>query len=184
MRSSFEGESMRSKEGEGAQQNIEISFEDVGSVPHIAIEFFALFSRLEFALLASGYSGGDVGANAWVTWDSVAKDIHKSFFAEASVDQEVAILFRQPARTLAKGSAGDCQFVEGQVPRTPAELLLQVRTIRNNLFHGSKVNFTQRDRRLVMAGIRVIRLLLASLDKCANTRRIRSAWGYANVGSQ
>lgn len=184
MRSNFEGGNMRSEEGEGGQKNIDIDIEDVGSIPYITVEFFALFSRLEFALLASGYSGGDVGANAWVTWDSVANDIHKSFFAEASVDKGVAILFREPARTLAKNAAGGCEFVEGQVPRTSAELLLQVRTIRNNLFHGSKVHFTDRDRLLVVAGIRVIRHVLDALDKCASTRRIRSAWGYANVGSQ
>lgn len=184
MRSNFEVGNMRSEEGEGGERNMDVIIDDVGSIPYIIIEFFALFSRLEFALLSSGYSGGEVGTNAWVTWDRVASDLHKSFFADCTADKEVDILFREPARILVKNEAGECKFVDGQIPQTSVQLLLQVRTIRNNLFHGSKVHFTDRDRLLVVAGIRVIRHLLDVLDKCECTRKIRSAWAYADIGFQ
>lgn len=184
MRLSSEGGNMRSDEREGDENNVDVVVGDVGLVPHIIVEFFALFSRLEFALLTSGYSGGDVGKNTWVTWDRVASDLHKSFLAECIADEEVAILFYEPARFLVKNEAGDCKFIDGQIPQTPVQLLLQVRTVRNNLFHGSKVSFTGRDRQLVVAGIRVIRHLLEVLDKSACTRKIRSAWAYADVGVQ
>jgi len=59
-----------------------------------------------------------------------------------------------------------------------------VRTIRNNLFHGSKVYFTDRDRHIVSAGIRVIRLMLDVIERSEKTRKIRAAWGYADVGHQ
>lgn len=163
---------------------MDIIIDDVGLIPYDTVEFFALLSRLEFALLSSGYSGGEVGTNPWVTWDRVASDLHKSFLAERTADKEVAILFSEPARILVKNEDGDCKFVDSQVPQTSVQLILQVRTIRNNLFHGSKVYFTERGRFLVVAGIRVIRHLLDALDKCEPTRRIRSAWAYADIGFQ
>ncbi|MGR9408063.1 hypothetical protein ACU8MI_16180 [Rhizobium leguminosarum] len=162
----------------------DVCIDDLGSVPYAVIEFFALFSRLEFALLASGYVGGDVGENAWVRWDGFAKDLHKSFFASASVDAEVAVLFEGPARKLVTAKSGDCRFVDGEVPKDPVGLLLQVRTIRNNLFHGSKVNFGDRDRDLVRAGSRVLRHALHALDMAVETRKVRSAWAYADIGAQ
>jgi hypothetical protein len=175
---------MRSDEGDGEQWKENVHVEDVGTIPYIAVEFFALFSRLEFALHASGYAGGDIGENAWVAWDRIANDLHKSFTAEVTGDAEVAILFREPARTLVKTVAGGCEFVEARIPERAADILLQVRTIRNNLFHGSKVYFTDRDRCLVLAGIRVIRHVLDALDRSEKTRRVQAAWGYANVGFQ
>jgi len=36
---------------------------DADEIPFMAVDFFALFSRLEFPLLASGYSGGEEGEN-------------------------------------------------------------------------------------------------------------------------
>ncbi len=168
----------------GERQNADVQVEEVGSVPYVTVEFFALFSRLEFALLASGYSGGEIGENAWVLWDSVAKDLHKSFLTEVSADIEAAILFREPARTLIKTADGGCEFRDALIPETAVDVLLQVRTIRNNLFHGSKVYFTDRDRELVSAGIRVIRLMLDAIERSEKTRRIQAAWGYAHVGHQ
>ncbi len=156
----------------------------MGNVPYVTVEFFALFSRLEFALLASGYAGGDIGENVWVRWDSVAQDLHKSFLAAVTFDAEAAILFREPARTLVKNADGGCEFRDAAPPVKAVDLLLQVRTIRNNLFHGSKVYFTERDRDLVSAGIRVIRHMLDAIGRSKKTRRIQAAWGYAHVGHQ
>lgn len=175
---------MRFDRAAGKRQNADVQVEEVGDVPYVTVEFFALFSRLEFALLASGYAGGDIGENAWVLWDRVARDLHKSFLAEVAADAEVAILFREPARTLVKTAVGGCEFRDAAVPETVVDLLLQVRTIRNNLFHGSKVFLTERDRDLVSAGIRVIRHMLDAIERSEKTRRIQAAWGYAHVGQQ
>ncbi|MBW9116342.1 hypothetical protein JNB88_22125 [Rhizobium cauense] len=166
------------------KQNADVYVEEVGNVPYITVEFFGLFSRLEFALLSSGYAGGDIGENAWVLWDSFAKDLHKSFLAEVAADAEAAILFREPARTLTKIADGGCEFRDAAIPKTVLDVLLQVRTIRNNLFHGSKVYFTDRDRDLVSAGIRAIRHMLDAIERSEKTRRIQAAWGYAHVGHQ
>ncbi|UED35957.1 hypothetical protein [Rhizobium ruizarguesonis] len=175
---------MRFDSPAGGRQNADVDVEDVGNVPWVTVEFFALFSRLEFALLASGYAGGDIGKNAWVLWDCVAQDLHKSFLAEVAADPGASILFREPARTLIKTANGGCEFRDAATPETVVDMLLQVRTIRNNLFHGSKVYFTKRDRDLVSAGIRVIRLMLDAIERSEKTRRIRAAWGYAHVGHQ
>lgn len=50
---------MPSEADQGNQNVIEMNVEDVGSIPHITVGAFALFSRVEFALLAAGYSGGE-----------------------------------------------------------------------------------------------------------------------------
>jgi hypothetical protein len=165
------------------QQDI-ITVFDVGTIPVVAVEFFALFSRLEFALLASGYAGGEVGDNAWVAWDSFGRDIHSSFFPDMRGDNSVAVLFEEPARKLVKTESGGCEFTNSPVPTDAVELLLQVRRIRNNLFHGSKVNFVERDGLLVRAAVKVLRHLLEALDKEEKTWKVRSAWAYAQIGSQ
>ncbi|MBP2489003.1 hypothetical protein JOH50_004730 [Rhizobium leguminosarum] len=161
-----------------------IAIADVGEIPLMAVEFFALFSRLEFALLASGYSGGEEGENAWVIWDSFAQDLHSSFFREARDDPSLSILFEEPARKLVRHANGGCVFQDCAAPKDAAELIVQVRRIRNNLFHGSKVNFQERDSQLVHAAIGVLRQLLDALDKDRKTWKVRAAWGYADVGNQ
>jgi hypothetical protein len=175
---------MRSDRPAVERLNVDVQVEEVGTVPYVTVEFFALFSRLEFALLAAGYAGGDVGENAWVLWDSVAQDLHKSFLTEVAADAVAAILFREPARTLTKTADGRCEFRDATIPETAVDVLHQVRTIRNNLFHGSKVYFTERDRDLISAGIRVIRHMLNAIERSNKTRRIQAAWGYAHVGHQ
>ncbi|PDT10527.1 hypothetical protein CO655_12045 [Rhizobium sp. M1] len=181
--SNIEGVNMHSEQRVVQQRDV-ITISDVGTVPTVAVEFFAMFSRLEFALLSSGYSGGEVGDNAWVTWDSFGRDVHPSFFLDMRADNAVAVLFQQPARKLIKTESGDCMFADSPVPEDAVELLLQVRRIRNNLFHGSKVNFLERDRLLVHAAVRVLRHLLDALDKEEKTWKVRAAWAYAEVGSQ
>lgn len=175
---------MRFDRAAGERLNADVQVEEVGNVPYLTVEFFALFSRLEFALISSGYAGGDIGENAWVLWERFAKDLHKSFLAEVAADAEAEILFREPARTLTKTAEGGCEFRDAAIPKTVLDVLLQVRTIRNNLFHGSKVYFTERDRVLVSAGTRVIRHMLDAIERSEKTRRIQAAWGYANVGHQ
>lgn len=60
-----------------------------------------------------------------------------------------AIAALAKARTLIKTAEGGCEFRDALIPVTSVDVLLQVRTIRNNLFHGSTVYFTDRDRELV-----------------------------------
>ncbi|MGO6822240.1 hypothetical protein ACC779_07760 [Rhizobium ruizarguesonis] len=161
-----------------------IAVADVGQVPSVTVEFFAVFSRLEFALLASGYSGGEDGESAWVTWDRFGRDVHPSFFKEMSTDQAIAVLFEEPARKLVRQPNGDCVFQDSPVPEDAVDLILQVRRIRNNLFHGSKIYFRERDAQLVHAAVKVLRHLLETLDKEEKTWKVRAAWGYADVGDQ
>lgn len=173
---------MRSEDVEGAQPNkADVHVEDLGTVPYAVIEFFGLFSRLEFALLVSGYAGGEIGGNAWVQWDLFAKDLHKSFFEDVRSDTEAAILFSDPARKLIKSRGDGCTFVANDIPADSVALVLQVRTIRNNLFHGSKVRFTDRDRLLVNAGIRVLRIALRAAELSSHCRKVSCAWAYAEI---
>lgn len=157
-----------------------IEVEGVGGVPHAAVEFFALFSRFEFALLASGYVGGNSGENAWANWDQFAKDLHEAFYSEANSDPEIAFIFQYPPRKLVYLGNGECKFVDGERIEDARTLLLSIRTIRNNLFHGSKVLFSTRDLSLISAGIRALRLALDVVRLLPTTRKVETAWTYAD----
>lgn len=144
------------------------------------IEFFAMFSRFEFALLAAEYVGGDVGDNAWADWDRFSTELHKSFFDNVRKDPEVEVIFREPPRKLVKQDEKICIFVDVAPPSDSVNLLLAVRRVRNNLFHGSKVFFRPRDKELVMAGTIVLRHALEASILSAETNCVSSAFAYAD----
>ncbi len=160
-----------------------MQIDGLGAIPACVVEFFGTFSRFEFALLAAGYIGGEIGQNAWANWDGFAADLHKSFFPRVAGDAATGLLFQEPPRKLVKRTDEDCEFIDSPVPTDGTTLLLLVRTIRNNLFHGSKVYFRPRDEQLVNAGIKVLKHALEAASLMPRTNRVSSAYGYADLGS-
>ncbi len=149
-----------------------------GSVPLNMIKLFAVFARFEFALIATGYVGGDNGDYVYATWDDFASDLHKSFFPKVQHSQRAAILFNEPPRTLVKFDGNNCRFIDGNPPTNAQSVLLAVRIIRNNLFHGSKSNPRERDMHLVDAANEVLTTALDIARLELLTNRVSVAWGY------
>lgn len=123
-----------------------------------------------------------MGENAWANWDSFTADLHKSFFPAAELDPIIEVLFREPPRKLVKRTDDLCEFVDSSIATDAAGLLLSVRTIRNNLFHGSKIYFRPRDEQLVTAGTQVLNLALNAASLIPRTNQVSSAYGYADLG--
>lgn len=107
----------------------------------LACEFLAVFSRMEYALKATGYASPNEG-KVIATWDKFANEIDEAF--GQVVDEELTIavdyLLNDPPRkqVMKNGAlAFEDRVVDGQ-QRRAQQALLMVRTVRNNLFHGGK----------------------------------------------
>lgn len=146
----------------------------IGENRNITYDFFATFSRFEFSLKHSGFAKGDRQRNALANWDKFAAEHNELFQHELKLAKNdllieaVNYLFENPPRRL-KFEKGQLKWQERNIQRrTLEELLVIVRAIRNNLFHGSKnlviFNEPTRDSKLISSGLIV-------LNECLNLNR-------------
>jgi hypothetical protein len=118
-------------------------FEHLHMPTELAIEFFAIFSRFEYALKATGtYAMDSGGGKAAANWDLFANHIDGSFNAieDADFKNAVGYLLEKPPRKQIYNN-GIVSFKEQKIDgkQTKAQqTLLMIRTVRNNLFHGGK----------------------------------------------
>ncbi len=138
----------------------------IGNNKNITYNFFATFSRFEFALKHNGYATGDRRRNALANWDLFAEDHNEIFIAKLKeqnkdLAESVKYLFENPPRKL-KFDQGQLKWEERhQINKENLkELLLIVRAIRNNLFHGSKkvviFNEPTRDSKLINSSLIIL----------------------------
>ena len=109
--------------------------------PELACEFLAVFSRMEYALKSTTYAVGN-HKKVDPAWDAFANDINNEFLAIARDDVVEArdfLLVHPPRKQVLQGQkiAFVDQIIDLHQARTQ-QVLLMVRTIRNNLFHGGK----------------------------------------------
>jgi hypothetical protein len=105
----------------------------------LACEFLAVFARYEFALKATGFAKGK---DATAAWDSYARAIDAAFTQLKSAELTAAIdyLISQPPKkqVLVKGKLRWADAPpDANLPRAE-QVILMVRRVRNNLFHGGK----------------------------------------------
>lgn len=136
----------------------------------VVLTFFENFSRAEYALKRAGYAverGGAVQA----AWDRFADRLHAKFFAtnDDALTAAVDYFFTSPPlkQTLSAGVMGWAP-AEVKAARTLRQLLIFVRRVRNNLFHGGKFpgvvhDDPARNNVLLQHGL-VILLVVMSLD--------------------
>jgi len=103
-------------------------------LPKSAIEFFVAFSRCEYALERGGFARG---SDAKADWDALARQLGPAFFD--SVKPKIPTIIADPPKqqVLENGTLG---WQSRASPENTSELLLAVRRLRNNLFHGGKVS--------------------------------------------
>jgi hypothetical protein len=140
----------------------------------LAWEFFVFFSRFEYALKRTPryLAGGSSGAQP--NWDRFGSDHDSSFRAAANESSTAAIEYfrRQPPRKQVK-DASRLAWSEPQSFAGGPELvwlLLAVRTVRNNLFHGGKfplvrITDPSRDAQLLQCAIAILSLCLRLDDE-------------------
>lgn len=113
---------------------------DLLDVPReLTLEFLATFARFEFALKKAGYAQGD-DTKVLPDWDSFARDVAKLDAAVlAPVLHACRYLQEHPPKKQILQN-GSLQWVarQGTSGSAIGDVLLSVRTVRNNLFHGGK----------------------------------------------
>jgi hypothetical protein len=128
----------------------------------LACEFLAVFARYEFALKAAGFAEGDEAKPAW---DRYARTIDAGFtqLNIAELTTAVDYLINQPPKKQVLVN-GNLQWRDAPPDPNvlPAEqVLVMVRRVRNNLFHGGKfLPGGDRDQLLVHHALVVLRACL------------------------
>ena len=107
----------------------------------LAGEFLAVFARYEFALKAAGFAnGGDRKVEA--AWDIYAKSIDGAFARLNCPELAAAVeyLIKQPPKkqVLIRGKVQWRDAPPDPKTLRAEQVLLMVRRVRNNLFHGGK----------------------------------------------
>ena len=129
--------------------------------PQIALAFQTTFARAEYSLkgvrpYCSGAEGGDASAN----WDRFANDIATDLLANVDTQIVRFLVDAPPMKEIVRG--GVAVFDPAVLQGTDAQkLLLAVRRVRNNLFHGGKEHrerYAGHDQELVEAALEVIRI--------------------------
>ncbi len=115
----------------------------VGKRTKIAIEFFGVFSRFEYALKRTGRVRGSGRARyAEADWDSFANSIKGMFLTINNEDfkQALSYLTKTPPRrqVLSRGSLNWAPMRRDPSDSTETYVLRLVRAVRNNFFHGGK----------------------------------------------
>lgn len=135
----------------------------------LAIEMFRTFARFEYALKAAGFhnEGGDAKPN----WRSFAESIPALFEnpADAQLRAALAYLLEHPPKkqVIANGVLAWSE----EPPNTDLHadrVLIYVRRVRNNLFHGGKFNGRwfepQRSELLLRHCLTILRACIAGSD--------------------
>jgi len=140
-------------------------FQQLNVDPQLACEFLGVFARCEFALKAGGFAQGDAnGVNA--NWDLFAQTIDGHFDPTQSDDLSHAVeylLNHPPRKQILINNHIEWRDAAPDANLTRAErVLLMVRRVRNNLFHGGKFLAPEgaendRDQLLVQHSLTVLR---------------------------
>jgi len=132
----------------------------------LTLEFLAIFARFEFALKKAGYAHGD-DSKVSPDWDSFARDVAKLDVAVlAPVLNACQYLQQHPPKKQALQN-GCLHWVvrQGTSGSAIGDVLLSVRTVRNNVFHGGKfpdgvITDPLRDEQLILDCLAVLKGLL------------------------
>jgi len=140
---------------------------------NLAIEFLAMFSRLEYALKVTRFRmSGDGEAKA--DWAAFAADVAPMFDpkADASLSEAFTYLTNQPLRFLGVQS-GALGWYEFKLPTNSSDadqVIRVIKQVRHNLFHGGKFApdshaSKDRDTKLLTFGLIVLESMLILIEE-------------------
>src|SRR5262245_56862424 len=144
--------------------------------PQLACEFLAIFARLEYALKAGGFAKGDAGY-VEPRWDDFDLSIDARFNGLKSDDLKHAVdylLAQPPKKQVLVGNRIEWRDAPPDAGlSTTKRVLLMVRRVRNNLFHGGKFlppegGDNGRDERLVRHSLVVLTACIPLEPRVAN----------------
>jgi hypothetical protein len=151
------------------------------SLRPITLEFFATFSRFEFALKRGGYLSGQVGGRASPNWIKFGNDLGVDFFNMIKSKEPAKIFFEAPPKRLTVTADGSVKFTEQPALVNSQMLMEAVVLVRNNLFHGEKAWIGDRDERLLHAALFVLDSAFAAAQQRDDMNSVCNAFQYAEI---
>jgi hypothetical protein len=148
--------------------------------PELAYEFLGTFARSEYALKCAGFATGG-SSKVEANWDEFAKSIDWHFRRVKNPEfiQAVEFLLTEPPRKQVL-RAGQIEWKQSPPDRKlpkAQQVVLMVRRVRNNMFHGAKVwspEYDNRDR-----DIRLVTASLTVLKECMKlSRHVQLAYDF------
>ena len=116
--------------------------EKMSELDQLAFEFFKVFSRLEYALKASGFLCNENDAKA--DWRLFANQVESLIQQPNSLELQEAVdfVFDFPPKKQVVNDERKLDWSESKPSESikAQKLLIYVRRVRNNLFHGGKFN--------------------------------------------
>lgn len=150
---------------------------DDPSLNKIAGEYFRLFSRFEYALKASGYLVPN-SRDAKADWERFSVEINDAFDKIDNKELKAAITFmlsEPPKKQINNNGVVDWDETLPNSKNQTDLLLLYVRRIRNNLFHGGKFNghwfAPERSGPLIDSGIKILNACLQASNDVSKAYR-------------
>lgn len=134
------------------------------SLDELAVEFFKEFARTEYALKAAGWLRAGRNREAQPDWERFALETRERLIAVLTENGSDAVRYlnENPPKKQVVGEDG-LAWEESRLSEIPAgdRLLIFLRRIRNNLFHGGKFNGRwfqpERSKELIQHGLMVLR---------------------------
>lgn len=123
----------------------------------LVCEFFAVFSRFEFALKKSGFVYVNRYGRAAPNWDDFASAVSLQVVPGSDLSQAVDFLNHEPPQV--QTSAHEWKYLKLRGVPPIATALDATQRVRNNLFHGGKHTPHSppgRDEKLVRAALTVL----------------------------
>lgn len=107
----------------------------------LGFKMFQTFARMEYALKAAGYHQGDGDAKA--NWDRLGQECDDALNSSAKPEVQQAIQYilnNPPRKQIIENGQLVWKDVRAGGQTIGEQLLVYVRRVRNNLFHGGKFN--------------------------------------------
>lgn len=129
-------------------------------------QFFATFSRFEWALGQEGNRFTKSGKQVGINWDKVGQAFGKPFYDRVQADGAARRLIDDPPLKLINGGILGLTFDNNQIECGDASAVFNaLARIRNNLFHGWKTGIEADDRRHIADGLAVMRVAYEFCDQ-------------------
>ncbi len=136
----------------------------------LSIEMFRTFARFEYALKAAGFHKGDGAADA--NWTKFAESLPKLLDDPKGDEIKAALKYfaeKPPKKQVVINDVLDWSSVSPSTNNKSDEILIYVRRVRNNLFHGGKFNGKwfepQRSAELLRHSLTILNAFLAASPK-------------------
>lgn len=150
-------------------------------LPPMARDFFATFARFEFALTRGGFLLAGIDDQAEAHWDRFASRLGAEFLERMRAAPSAQVFFTEPPKKLFVIGEDDVEFRRTDDVETCADLFVLLRRVRNNLFHGQKVLFEERDSQLIEAALFILDEAFEAASRRQDLRRMTTAFAYAAI---